>query len=224
MRSFVLTISLLAVGCASRLEPGGASGALGEETPRDDGATPDGGTDTMSEDVWICETGGWGAYDTALPDPPQDAEADTAAPADTGLPLPPVDCLADDFGPSSGKLIDFHYQKEVGTCPSSDCSDFVMFDPSCVMRLQVGGVQTKATLSADDCSLFTRWVTSDLLISRLSDTVTCLGKDVAGKFESTVVRRDVGYAAKKTASCEVEPFVSHRACIGKFRANYFPGK
>jgi hypothetical protein len=33
----------------------------------------------------------------------------------------------------------------------------------------------------------------------------------------------VGWASKKSNSCSLEPFVSHRACIAKLRAKYFPG-
>ncbi len=155
--------------------------------------------------------------------PDSGAGVDTR-PEDAGPALPSVDCLTDDFGPSSGTLVDFHYEKQVGACGSSDCSDFVLFGPSCVMTLQVGGAKTSATLTAADCALFTRWVTSDLLVNHLRDSVTCCGKDVPGKFESTVVQRSDGYAAKKTASCEQEPFASHRACIASVRAKYFPGK
>jgi hypothetical protein len=152
----------------------------------------------MVDDLgFLCDTPG-GYYDASYPEPSEDSSAPAAPPS--------IDCFADDFGPSSGTLIDFFYEKETRhtDCTGSDCADYVMVDAA--------------------CALFTRWVTSDLLMGALRDTVTCYGKDVPGQFESTSVRTSAGSAGKKTACCPLEPFVSHRACIGKFRAKYFPGK
>ena len=63
-----------------------------------------------------------------------------------------------------------------------------------------------------------------LLVSKLRDTETCYRGDESKPYESTSMKLTDGYAAKKTFSCAVEPFVSHRACLAKLRAKYFPGK
>jgi len=157
---------------------------------------------------------------SALPPVTSDAPAPIEPP-----PSGSIDCFVDDVSPSApATFVEMFYQQQTGTCPSSDCVDFVTFRSSCSMSLQVGGVVHNATLSSGDCMLFKSWLTSDILLSKLRDTVTCYGKDGPGAIESTEITLTDGSARKKTSTCPVEPFVSHRACIAKVRAKYFPGK
>jgi hypothetical protein len=193
------------LGCASSEPP---QAALADTAIVVDTAAPDTARDTTVIDTFEA------AVDSAT-------SADTA---ETSPPPMPVDCLAGDFGPSSYTLVDFFYQRQVGSCESSMCSDFMMFDPSCVLTLQVADVPYTATLSAAHCATFTRWLTSDLLVKHLRDTTTCSGAMIPGSFESTQLTLGDGMASKKTFMCKEEPFASHRACLDRLRAEYFPGK
>lgn len=198
-----------------------------------DGATP---ADSHAADAAVVvDTAAGPVVDSAVPDTtPVEAAVDSAAPADAAdaadsadaaPPAMPVDCFADTFGPSSGTLVDFFYQRQVDTCESSKCSDFMMFDPkSCELTLQVADEPFKATLSTEHCGLLQRWLTSELLISHLRDTVTCFGAMIPGSFESTQITLSDGTANKKTFMCKDEPFSSHRTCLDRFRTEYFPGK
>lgn len=214
---------VLLMGCSSS-EP--ASAPVDGAAPADANAT---------DAAVVVDTAAGPVVDSAAPDTtPVDSAVDSAAPADTvdaadsadaAPPVMPVDCFADKFGPSSGTLVDFFYQRQVDTCESSKCSDFMMFDPKlCELTLQVADEPFKATLSAEHCDLLKRWLTSELLIRHLRDTVTCYGAMIPGSFESTQITLSDGTANKKTFMCKDEPFSSHRACLAGFRAEYFPGK
>lgn len=180
-----------------------------------------------------------GAADTFVVDA---AVADTAVAADTGRrdtgprdvgddaietgPMP-LECLTDPFGPSTGTLVDFFYQLQTGTCESSACSDFILFNPSCEMTLQVADVKYTATLDAKDCSTFTKWVSSDLLIGYLKDLTTCYygtAGPLGASYEATTVTLAEGVVQKKTWACVDEPFGNHRRCLNTLRGKYFPGK
>lgn len=219
---------MVLLGCSAAAEP------LPPSSTNDGGvdAAGDGGADAV--------------IDTAVVDGPDAAVADTStasdtgpAPADTGAgdvgadadatdtaPPAPVDCMSGVFGPSSYSLVDFEYQVQVSDCTSSACSDFVAFDGSCTMSLQVADVKTSVVVDPSDCDLLRRWLTSDLLVTKLRDEVTCYyGKDgpAGAPFESSAIELTDGTAAKKTWNCVDEPFASHRKCIQAFRAKYFPG-
>jgi len=168
------------------------------------------------------------AADSELPDSssrdtgPRDAGDDAA---DTG-PMP-VECLTDPFGPSTGTLVDFFYELQAASCESSACSDFILFNPSCEMTLQIADVKFKATLDAKDCATFTRWASSDLLVDHLRDLTTCYyGKygPSGAAYEATTVTLAEGIVQKKTWMCGDEPFASHRRCLNALRGKYFPGK
>lgn len=205
----------MVLGCASSSETVGPSA-----TPNT--SVVDGGAIV---DASATDTAAGPALDTSTPDAAIDSAPDAAvAEADAAAPLGPINCLTDDFGPSSATLVDFFYQRQVGDCESSACSDFIKFDPTCVMTLQISDVESTATLSAEHCAILKRWVTSDRLVSRLRDTVTCITLGAPGKFESTQIQLSDGYASKKTFLCKDEPFESHRKCLEMFRATYFPGK
>ncbi len=231
MKQCLVCVFALVVGCTSAEEP--SNGVF---------PASDAGSDTRVVGSSGKDAGGSddGADDTSMPADTgtmheDSAPADTAAESadtgsDTGPPPTAVDCLSGgSYGPSSYSLVDFHYEMNVSGCTSSACSDFVTFNPSCVMTLQVSDVVSTATVDASDCELFKRWLTSDLLVTYLRDTVTCYyGKDGtgvgAGAFESSEVQLADGMASKKTWSCPDEPFKSHRNCINVLRAKYFPGK
>lgn len=226
MRRRFLCLCAVLAGCTSAEAPLGSTFPPADATT-DTRTADDAGVDTSVVDTATEPT------DTAAPpvdsdvaEAPQDTAADTA---ESGPPPGPVDCLSGSFGPSSYTLVDLFYQVQVGGCTSSACSDFVMFDPTCAMTLQVSDVKYTATLDASDCELFKRWLTSDLLVTYLRDTVTCYyGKDGSGTgpgaYEDTSISLADGRAAKKTWSCPNEPFKSHRNCINVLRAKYFPGK
>ena len=216
MTRYVVPLAMV-LGCASSSEPSAAP----------DTAVVDGGAvvDTAIVDTTATDTAAGPALDTSAPDSTVEVAVDSAPDtADATPPLGPVNCLTEDFGPSSATLVDFFYQRQVGDCESSACSDFIKFDPTCVMTLQVSDVESTATLSAADCAIFKRWVTSDRLVSRLRDTVTCITPGAPGKFESTQIELSDGFASKKTFLCKDEPFESHRKCLELFRSIYFPGK
>lgn len=178
------------------------------------------------------------APDTAIVDsgPAKDAaiavdssSSDTEVPIDTGTvdidagpPPGPVDCLTDDFGPSSVSFLDMFYERLVKECTSSACSDFYKLDASCTFTLQVEDVEHTTTLSEEHCAKMKKWLTSDLLVNKLRDTVTCYGSK-SGIYESTQLTLSDGSAWKKTYMCPLEPFASHRACLDQLRAIYFPG-
>lgn len=222
-RRFLFVFAVL-VGCTSAEAP------LGSAFPPADASTDtrtaaDTAPDTTVEDTALPEDTAETPVDSMVHDVPQD----TTDTAESGPPPGPVDCLSGSFGPSSYSLVDLFYQLQTGGCTSSACSDFVMFDPTCVMTLQVSDVKYTATLDSSDCELFKRWLTSDLLVTYLRDTVTCYyGKDGSGPgpgaYEDTSISLADGRAAKKTWSCPNEPFKSHRNCINVLRAKYFPGK
>jgi hypothetical protein len=222
-RASLAALGSILVACSTAEDPAVPSADSGTDT-----ATV---SDTASVDTSSSETAAdaasgpdTGSADTSPVDSGTRVD-DTGAPidaAEAGPPPMPVDCFVDDFGPSSVGLVDFFYQQQVGPCEASSCSDFVMFDPTCVMTLQVADVEHKATLSPAHCTMFKNWLTSDLLVSHLRDTVTCYGK-VAGVYESSQLTLTDGPAQKKTFMCPNEPFASHRACIAKLRATYFPG-
>jgi hypothetical protein len=210
---------VLLTGCTSASEPTTAIDAA-PDTVKEIGVADSAKSDAVIPDTEAPDTATAPADSASL-----DAVDDVAI--DAGPPPPPVDCMSGSFGPSSYTLVDLLYEQQVGGCTSSACSDFVMFDSSCVMSLQVADVKTTATVEAGDCTLFKRWLTSDLLVNRLRDTVTCYyGKDGpgSGTFESTQLLLADGAANKKTWMCSDEPFASHRRCIANFRAKYFPGK
>jgi hypothetical protein len=213
MRSWLLVLFLVGCSASSSDEPNAAPDS--SATIADTGISPT--TDTAVFDTYsgpIDST----VVDTALPDTAKEADVEASAPPG------PIDCLAE-VGPSSGAtLVDFFYQRQVGTCESSMCSDFFKFDPSCVLTLQVADVEYTATLTSEHCTRFTRWLTSKVLVDHLRDTVTCYGAMVAGAYESTQITLSDGAANKKTFMCKEEPFVSHRECLDKLRAMYFPGK
>jgi hypothetical protein len=210
------SIVALLTGCGARVEASDTDTTeAGKPGPSADAAPA---SDTGASAVPpIAAEGG-------VDDPPPDP-MDASDPPVSIDPPPSIDCLADDLPAPTRKLTSLFYEKQVGTCPSSDCSDFVDFDAwTCVMKLQTKGVSYLATFPATDCNAFIRWLSSDILVTHLRDMVTCFGKDVPYAFESTQLDLSDGYAAKKTASCPEEPFVSHRACIAKLRAKYFPGR
>lgn len=202
-------ICALVVGCASGGDPTRVS------------AAPDATTDTGSADSGTDAADA----DTSTPSIP-DGDATDAIDAETAPE--PIDCVTGAFGPSSYSLIDFVYEVHQGSpgCVSSACPVFLMVDPSCTISLQIEDVKTSATLTPTDCEAFKRWVTSDLLVTKLRDTVTCYFSSGAGPgaFESTFIELADGAAGKKTWFCSDEPFSSHRACMNKFRSKYFPGK
>jgi hypothetical protein len=136
------------------------------------------------------------------------------------VPAAGLDCLGG-TGPSNPELfISFFSSVTSGTCPSSACVDFVMFDTSCRYTLQLHDQQNTVELGAADCAAFTRWLSSDLLISALRDPVEC--GDGTGN-ESAEIRLQSGSAQRKYAGCGSEPYVIHRDCLAKIRATYFPG-
>ncbi|MBI2394283.1 MAG: hypothetical protein HYV09_32225 [Deltaproteobacteria bacterium] len=209
----VLVLAVLLVGCGARIAPDGGDRAESAKGPTAD--TGSAGWASPAADAA-------GSIDATEPPP-----ADASDPVDPPPPPPvgSIDCFTDDVGPSSpDKLVELFWEQVTGTCPSSDCSDFVTFTASCAIHLQVRGVGYDSKLSPGDCTLFKKWLTSELLLTKLRDTVTCYGKDAPGPFESTSIELTDGFARKKTFTCPVEPFVSHRACIAKVRAKYFPGK
>jgi hypothetical protein len=214
-------LSLLALGpffvaCSTGEDPAVPAADTGKA---DTAVASDSAVDTFVADTAIADTS---VMDTAVDtDSPRDT--DTVDTAEAAPPPMPVDCFTDDFGPSSFSFVDFFYQQQVGACEASSCSDFVMFDnSSCVMTLQVADIEHKATLEPAHCTMFKNWLSSDLLVSHLRDSVTCAGK-VSGIYESSQVTLSDGPASKKTFMCPDEPFASHRACIMKLRATYFPG-
>jgi len=217
---FAFPFLALALGCTSGEVPIGASVVdAAADTNKPDSALADTGA-VLDSSGPIAEDTGSPVLDSAEPDTTVE-EAAVDAP-----PLGPIDCWSGTYGTPSGSLVDFFYQQQVGGCESSACSDFVLFDAAtCVMTLQVADVKYPATLDSGDCFIFKRWLTGDVLISRLNDTTTCYyGKGGSGTYEATTVTLAEGIAQKKTWMCGDEPFVSHRRCIQSFRAKYFPGK
>jgi hypothetical protein len=216
--------SLLALGpffvaCSTAEDP---TVSVADTGKADTAVASDSAVDTfVAADTLPADTS---ALDTGSEQVDSESRVDSSSvdTAEAGPPPMPVDCFTDDFGPSSVSFVDFFYQRQVGACTASSCSDFVMFDTTCVMTLQVADVEHKATLSPAHCTMFSKWLSSDLLVSHLRDSVTCAGK-VDGVYESSQVTLSDGPASKKTFLCPVEPFQSHRACINKLRATYFPG-
>jgi hypothetical protein len=222
-RLSLLALGPLLVACSTAEDP---TVPVADTGKADTAVTSDAAVDTFVADAAAADTS---AVDTAAPvdsESPRDSESpgdsDSVDTAEAAPPPMPVDCFTDDFGPSSVSFVDFFYQQQVGACEASSCSDFVMFDTSCVMTLQVADIEHKATLSPPHCAMFQKWLSSDLLVSHLRDSVTCAGK-VAGIYESSQITLSDGTASKKTFMCPDEPFASHRACIMKLRATYFPG-
>ncbi|MGZ5968894.1 MAG: hypothetical protein ACXWP4_14575, partial [Polyangiales bacterium] len=180
-RASLFAVSSLFLACSTAEDPA---------TPADSGHGDTAvAADSASSDTFVADVASGpdsGSADTSsdtMEAAIDSAPVDTGTPVEAGPPPMPVDCFTDDFGPSSFTLVDFFYQVQVGACMASTCSDFVMFDPSCVMTLQVADVEHKATLSPEHCTMFTKWLSSDLLVSHLRDKVTCYGK-VDGIYES----------------------------------------
>jgi hypothetical protein len=212
-------------GCTSASEPTVIGSSRTDTGVAADTSKPD---TAVAEDVAVADTA-LPPIDTATHGDDVANPEDSAADAPLDAPKPaPVDCFTGAFGPSSTTLVDFFYELQVDSCTSSMCSDFIKFDPSCVMTLQVKDVETKATLDSSDCTILKKWLTSDLLVTHMRDTVTCYyGKDgptTAVPFESNMLTLGDGPANKKTWSCLDEPFASHRKCLNAFRTKYFPGK
>ncbi len=213
------------VGCSATGEPIQGSRPVDAAT---DASVHDDGVDASPADTTPVDTSDTSDTSDTLDasTTPDTGEPGADASTDVSMP-PPVDCTTGVFGPSSYTLVDFVYQTKEHDCESSLCTDFVMFDTSCTLRLQVADVTSSAALDAADCDLFTRWLTSDLLVNALRDTVTChYGKDgpTGAPYESTTLDLADGAANKKTFNCNEEPFKSHRKCVQAFRAKYFPGK
>src|SRR5688572_20802001 len=103
---FALALSLVA-GCTSASEPivlgsmdSGPDTRVAADTEGSDAAVP--------ADTYVPATDTEPLPDTATPD---DVAVD--APPDTPPPMP-VDCFSGSFGPSTGTLVDFLYQVQVG--------------------------------------------------------------------------------------------------------------
>jgi len=207
------------VACSTAEEP------LASSPPdaRDAAASETAAADTAIADTWL-------PVDAATTDGPiPDTAIEAEVPVDTGTkdpdagpPPAPVDCLIDDVGPSSVGFVDLFYERLVKDCTSSACSDFIKLDTSCVFSVQVNDIPHTTTLTDEHCTRLKKWLTSDLLVGKLRDTVTCYGSK-SGIYESTQLTLSDGLAWKKTYMCTLEPFVSHRACLDKVRALYFPG-
>jgi len=156
----------------------------------------------------------------------------TVAPAnktqvDAGATVPGVpgptkyDCLGD-VGPSHPQAFEsMSGWAQVGTCPGSSCVDFVDMDASCVYGLQVNNIRSTATIETQNCEALKRWFTSDVLLAGLGSK--CGGVTGAESLEIEGTS-PVSSGRKKFDGCTEEPFPSHRACLAKIRAKYFPGK
>jgi hypothetical protein len=152
-------------------------------------------------------------------------DAGTPSAAEGGVDDPPlsIDCLADDLPAPPRKLMRLYYLSS-DTVGDVEGPQEVGFEASsCVMGLNLADGSPRATLSPTDCDHFIRWLSSDLLVTHLRDDVTCVGNDRPME-QTALVFSDLDPVVKNTASCPEEPFVSHRACIAKLRAKYFPGK
>jgi len=195
------------VGCGGRV--------IAQEL--DEGATDDAATTVV--DSSAPDLG------TTSPPPPRDSGS-TKPSADTA---PPSVDLAACFG-SIGKstpstLKDLIY--EWATCTGGDpaCFSTFTFNTGCRMELRAGSGTRTAMASAADCTLLREWSTSARLLQALVPTSKEAGACVAtfsGKAERTIVG---GTAfSMKTNFCPVEPFVTHRQCLGLVMQKYFPTK
>jgi hypothetical protein len=127
-------------------------------------------------------------------------------------------CL--DYGGASHPelFVSFMSSVTTGPCPSSACSDFVMFDTSCQYTLQVKDQEHAVSLDAADCAGFIRWLSSDLLLSSLRDS-----KCGDSGLESAQVQLQDGWTNRKYGGCQGEAYTIHRACLAQIRTKYFPG-
>ena len=199
---------VFAFGCGAKLAPPEA------EVPADAGHF----------DTAVFDVSGLGPSEDARPPTAEVAPIVDAAPVDARPPepAPAIDCFGPDVGPSvPGTFLSMDHNLATDSCPSTDCRVSLHFEASCALSTFVKGVELAATASPADCDTLKRWATSKRLIDALDDKVTCFGKD-GPIFESTEVYLSTGSPRKKTFDCPLEPFVSHRACIAKFRAKYFP--
>jgi hypothetical protein len=153
-------------------------------------------------------------------DPDGRTKVPASAAASIAVPAADLDCLGDTGASNPELFISFFSSVTSGTCPSSACVDFVMFDTSCHYTLQLHDQQNTVELSVADCAAFIRWLSSDVLIAALRDPVEC--GDGTGNESAQIELKD-GWAQRKYAGCKSAPYVSHRACLAKIRAKYFPG-
>lgn len=212
-RALLTLFVVLPFACSKAEEPLAASqaDAQGDAGPRVDATSTD--STTAADTAPVPDTGA--AVDTTV-----DEDTGTGE-LEVGPPPAPNDCMVDDPGPSSVGFVSLFYERLVKDCTSSACSDFYKLDSACLFTLQVADVEHETTLNPEHCAKMKKWLTSDVLVKHLRDTVTCYGsKD--GIYESTQLTLSDGSTSKKTYMCPLEPFVSHRRCLDQLRSIYFP--
>ena len=203
--------ALLIVGCGGTVkgESGSELGAHGAEGPAGTG----------------------GAAVKAVPAmpavPTSSQQPGDAPPLDGGRtviqPGPLVECLHGDVGPAAaGQFIRLNHEQQVCDGPGSNCVDFFEIRADCGLTFQSNNQERKAVADAADCAALARFATSRFLAAGLDDTATCL-PGPGNPPESTEIELTTGPGPrKKTSLCEMEPFVSLRACVVTLTTKYFP--
>ena len=176
-------------------------------------------------------SGSGGAAMKAMPTmpaaPTSSQHSGNAPPLDAGHaviePGPLVECLHGDAGPAAPEqFVRLNHQQQVCNGPGNDCVDFFEIRADCGLTFQSNNQSRDAVADAADCAALARFATSRFLAAGLDDTTTCL-PGPGNPAESTELELATGPGPrKKTSLCEMEPFVSLRACVVTVTTKYFP--